>query len=178
MAYDLYNADTDPNLIYYNYATTLVQPAITTNITGATTIITTINGGGGGQASGPNVTFGGGTTGLNFIASGSTISLEGTLVVANGGTGAVTAAGARANLSAAASGANSDITTFTALTGSGGWAQWTGTPDKTAHATFSGTASVAYVQAEMQAVMDSLQEVTEGFMALLATLFAWGGAKT
>ena len=110
MAYDLFNPDVQPEVIYYNYATTLVQPTITTNITGDTTIITTINGGGGGQASGPNVTFSGGTTGLNFIASGNTISLEGTLVVANGGTGATTATGARGNLGAAASGVNTDIT--------------------------------------------------------------------
>jgi len=61
-----------------------------------------------------SVGLSGGTTGLT--ASGSpvtgsgTITLGGTLVVANGGTGATTAAGARANLGAAASGANTDIT--------------------------------------------------------------------
>jgi hypothetical protein len=172
--YELFNPDIDANSIYFNvYSSTLTLPPPTTVNFGDVTIINTINGRGG-----SNVTFSGGSTGLNFGGTGASFILEGTLVIANGGTGATTPAGARANLSAAASGANSDITTFTALTGSGGWAQWTGTPDKTAHATFSGTASVAYVQAEMQAVMDSLQEVTEGFMALLATLFAWGGAKT
>ena len=45
------------------------------------------------------------------------ITLAGTLVVANGGTGATTASGARTNLGAAASGANSDITSMTGLTG-------------------------------------------------------------
>lgn len=110
MAYELYNVDTDPVLTYYNYATNLAQPTFTTNISGDTTIVTTINGGGGGQATGPTVTFTGGTTGMNFVASGNTISLEGTLVVANGGTGAITPAGARTNLEAAKSGVNTDIT--------------------------------------------------------------------
>ena len=87
MAYDLYNADTDPNLIYYNYATTLVQPTVTTNIAGDTTIITTINGNSGGGASGPAITFTGGTTGLDFNATGNTITLTGTLIEASGGTG-------------------------------------------------------------------------------------------
>lgn len=43
--------------------------------------------------------------------------LIGTLGVADGGTGATDATGARANLSAAASGANADITSMTGLTG-------------------------------------------------------------
>lgn len=87
MAYDLYNTDTDANLIYYNYATTLVQPTITANISGDTTIITTINGNAGSGASGPTITFTGGTTGLDFNATGNTITLTGTLVEASGGTG-------------------------------------------------------------------------------------------
>lgn len=44
------------------------------------------------------------------------LSLTGTVGVANGGTGATTAAGARAGLSAAASGVNADITSLTGLT--------------------------------------------------------------
>lgn len=49
--------------------------------------------------------------------TGATISsLAADIAVADGGTGAGTAAGARANLGAAASGANSDITSLTGLT--------------------------------------------------------------
>ena len=63
-----------------------------------------------------SVAFSGGTTGLTVsgspITSSGTITLGGTLAVANGGTGSTTAAGARANLSAAASGANTDITSL------------------------------------------------------------------
>jgi hypothetical protein len=160
---------------YQEYTLPVFTPSVTT-VEGAT-IITTINGGGGGQATGPNVTFSGGTTGLNFTATGNTISLGGTLNIANGGSGASTAAGARANFGAAASGVNADITMFMNLAGSGGWNAWTGNSDKTSHATFSGTASVGYVQAELQAVMDKLQEQTEAFKALLDTLLASGVIK-
>jgi len=63
----------------------------------------------------------GGTTGLTFtggpITTSGTLTLGGTLAVANGGTGATTASGARTNLSAAASGANSDITSMSGITG-------------------------------------------------------------
>lgn len=55
--------------------------------------ITSVNG-----ISGPTISFSGGTTGLSFAPSGSSIDLSGTLVVANGGTGATTAANARTNL--------------------------------------------------------------------------------
>jgi hypothetical protein len=68
--------------------------------------------GGGGTVT--SVDLSGGTTGLTVsgspITTSGTITLAGTLAVANGGTGATDAAGARAALSAAASGANTDIT--------------------------------------------------------------------
>ena len=61
-----------------------------------------------------SVAASGGTTGLTFtgspITTSGTLTLDGTLAVANGGTGAATAAVARTNLGAAASGANTDIT--------------------------------------------------------------------
>ena len=50
------------------------------------------------------------------LSSGGNISFTGQLPVANGGTGANTAGGALSNLGAAASGANSDITSLNALT--------------------------------------------------------------
>lgn len=63
----------------------------------------------------------GGTTGLTLtggpITSSGTLTLGGTLNVANGGTGSGTAAGARSNLSAAVLGSNNDITSMSGLTG-------------------------------------------------------------
>jgi hypothetical protein len=51
-------------------------------------------------------------SGQNFPASG----LQGAMAITNGGTGATTAAAARSNLAAAASGANADITSLSKLT--------------------------------------------------------------
>lgn len=60
------------------------------------------------------------STGLYFtnspITTSGTIVMGGILNVTNGGTGAANASGARANLGAAASGANSDITSLSGLT--------------------------------------------------------------
>ena len=62
--------------------------------------------------------FSAGTTGLTpSTATTGAVSLAGTLAVANGGTGATVAATARTNLSAAASGANTDITSIALTTG-------------------------------------------------------------
>lgn len=68
-----------------------------------------------------SVNASGGTTGLTFsggpITASGTLTLGGTLAVASGGTGATTASIARTNLGAAASGANSDITSLSGITG-------------------------------------------------------------
>jgi hypothetical protein len=64
------------------------------------------------------LSFNGDTTGLTpATATTGVVTLGGTLNVAHGGTGATTAADARTNLSAAKTGANSDITSLTGLTG-------------------------------------------------------------
>lgn len=79
---------------------------------------TTVSGGGGGTVT--SVAFNPGTTGFSVtgspITTSGTINLAGTLNILNGGTGATSDSGARANLSAAKSGANSDITSLTGLT--------------------------------------------------------------
>jgi hypothetical protein len=159
MAYDLTNIDVDPALAYQQYSVvTTIAPV--TNIEGGVAI-TTING-----VTGPKLTLGGGTTGYDFAPAGNALNL----VVASATT-------VRGSISAAKSGSNSDITDFTVLTGSGGWNAWTGSSDKTAHATYSGTASAGYVQAELQGVMDKLKETTEALKALLDTLFLSGVIK-
>lgn len=59
-----------------------------------------------------------GSTGLTpATATGGAVTVAGTLIVGNGGTGSTTASGARANLSAAQSGANTDITSIALTTG-------------------------------------------------------------
>lgn len=163
---EMYNIDTDAGQIYQQYSPPPPQSFEQTVFEGGTFPVTTINGNAGAGASGPTISLSGGSTGYDFDASGSAVTLQ-----VNNATTARTAIGA------AASGANADINTFSALTGSGGWSAWTGTPDKTSHATYSGTASVGYVQAELQGAMDALNNVTEAFMALVATLLASGVIK-
>ena len=69
-----------------------------------------------------SVAANGGTTGMTFtgspITTNGTLVLGGTLAITNGGTGATNATDARLNLSAAQSGANSDITSLSGITGS------------------------------------------------------------
>ncbi len=84
----------------------------------------TIDATGGGTGTVTSVGLSGGTTGLtatssttNPITNSGTFTIGGTLNVANGGTGATNATDARANLVAAKSGANSDITSMSGITG-------------------------------------------------------------
>jgi len=152
---------------YQQYSPPLITASIT-NIAGdTTTVINTINGNSG-QATGPTITLSGGATGYEFIAGMGLV----TLAVAN-------AATVRASISAAQSGTNSDITSFTALTGNGSVNPWTGTPNGSAQSTYPATvASVGYVQAEMQGLMDKMQDVTEFMMFLVAALLAPGIVET
>jgi hypothetical protein len=87
-----------------------------TNGNGSISIASTAGGG-----TVTSVDVGGGTTGLTFsggpVTTSGTITMAGTLAIANGGTGATTAPTARTNLGAAASGANADITSMTGITG-------------------------------------------------------------
>ena len=82
-------------------------------------LLNKVNTSAGGTVTSVNVS--GGTTGLTTsggpVTTSGTITLAGTLDVDNGGTGATTASGARTNLGAAASGANSDITSMSGITG-------------------------------------------------------------
>lgn len=154
----------------YTYQQYSQPPAVSTTITvGDVTLapVTTINGNSG-QATGPTITISGGSTGYDFIASAGNV----TLTVSN-------AATVRTAISAAKSGANSDLTSFSALTGNGGVNPWTGTPDGSSQSTYPATvASAGYVQAEMQGLMDKMQDVTEFMMFLVAALLAPGVVET
>jgi trimeric autotransporter adhesin len=90
-----------------------------TSITGTYPNFTITSSGGTGTVS--SVAASGGTTGLTFsgspITTSGTLTLGGTLAVANGGTGATTAGAALTSLGAAASGANTDITSIALTTG-------------------------------------------------------------
>jgi hypothetical protein len=113
---------TNGQILIGNAAGSLTKTTITagsgitvTNGDGAITIAAT---GAGGSVT--SVAASGGTTGLTFtgspITSSGTLTLGGTLALASGGTGASSASGARLNIGAAASGANSDITSLGGLT--------------------------------------------------------------
>lgn len=129
----------------------------------STTIITTING-----AGGPNINFSS-SIGFSFTGGGGGTV---TMVVSD-------AALVRTSIGAAKSGANSDLTSFSALTGNGGVNPWTGTPNGATQSTYPATvASVGYVQAEMQGLMDKMQDVTEFMMFLVAALLAPGVVET
>src|SRR5688572_9792528 len=90
----------------------------------AGTSITSLNG-----LSGPSVNLSGGTTGLSFSVAAPDITLTGTPPVANGGTGAATAANARTNLGIPKhnSAAVAPAVTDDAATGYGGNSLWTDT---------------------------------------------------
>lgn len=163
--YDL-NILLDSEFTYQQYAPPVAPSTSITNISGNVTIINTINGRGG-----SNVTFSGGTTGLDFGGTGADFILEGTLVVANGGTGATTPAGARSSLGAAESGVNTDITELNGAS----------QVDVSSHYEVAGTQVVG---AQGAAIPDPTGGVTvdvearAAIVALFNFLRAWGSIAT
>jgi hypothetical protein len=168
------NVDNSAALVYDQYLAPEFEIPAQQVIAG--TAITNLNG-----LTGPNITLSGGTTGLSFTPAGVTITVAGTLVAANGGTGNASytkgdllAASAATTLSKLAVGSNNarlaadsgQATGLVWINASTGFTAWTGTPSAATHATYSGTASVGYAQAELQGVMDALKNVTEAYKAL------------
>lgn len=96
---ELYNIDTDAGQIYQQYSPPPPQTFEQPIIEGGAFPVTTINGNAGAGASGPTISLSGGSTGYDFDASGSAVTLQ----VDN----AVTA---RTAIGAAQSGVNTDIT--------------------------------------------------------------------
>lgn len=183
---EMYNIDTDPILQYEQYQIPLVDPTIINQTFIGSSPVTVINGGGGGSASGPNVTFSGGTTGLQFAASGNTITMSGVLIPANGGTGQSTyakgdllVASAAAVLSKLAAAANdarltTDSTQTTGLAwvaASTGWGAASGTLSRAAYASYAGQViSNPPTQAEVQALDDAVKLMSETLAALITDL--------
>lgn len=97
------NLDADSTFTFEQFGQEPAAEALPVVLPTGTIFVSSINGING------SITFSGGSTGLTFGAAGATVTLAGTLAVANGGTGATTAAGARTSLGAAASGVNTDI---------------------------------------------------------------------
>ena len=101
----------------FSAGTTGFTPASAT--AGAITLAGTLNvaNGGTGATTLTGYVKGSGTTAFTASSTIPISDLTGTLAVANGGTGATTAGNARTNLSAAQSGANTDITSIALTTG-------------------------------------------------------------
>lgn len=173
---DIYN---NPDFIRNEYQEPEIPVFISPTVGGGT-IVTNLAG-----ATGPVINFGG-TTGLSFTGVSATITVAGTLVAANGGTGqssytkgdllAASAATTLTKLAVAANDARlaTDSTQTTGLiwiAASTGWGAASGTLSRAAYAAYAGqTVSVAYVQAEAQATDDAVKLLSQTVAALLTDL--------
>jgi hypothetical protein len=142
------------------------------------TAISNING-----LTGPNITLSGGTTGLSFTPAGVTITVAGTLVAANGGTGQpsytkgdLLAASAVTTLSKLAVGSNNarlaadsaQATGLTWINASTGWNAPTGTLARGTYAAYAGqTISNPPTQAEVQALDDVVKLLSQTVAAII-----------
>lgn len=86
------NLQTDSDFIFESFGQTSGDEPLPPATPAVAAFVATVNGIAG------SVTFSGGSTGLTFTGAGATVTLGGTLAIANGGTGAATAAGARTGL--------------------------------------------------------------------------------
>jgi hypothetical protein len=103
------------------YGNTQFLPQLTIDAQGRVQAATVVPAGSAFGGTVTSVDVSGGSTGLTAsggpVTASGTVTLDGTLNVGHGGTGATDAAGARSNLSAAVLGTNNDITSLTAITG-------------------------------------------------------------
>jgi len=105
-----------PSELAYNEADNTLYYGFGDGGVGLASSVISVAGSGGFVTTGSTQTVSGPKTFSNITITGGSISGITDLAVADGGTGASTASGARANLSAAVLGANSDITSITGLT--------------------------------------------------------------
>lgn len=153
---------TDPDQVYQDYSNLPSRQISIPPLPGATAISTLAG------LTGPTIKLDGGSTGFTFNPAGITITLQGPLTTKGDLYVRNSTVGTR--LAAAANDArlttdSAEATGLKWIAASTGWSALTGSVDRGAHATYSGTASVGYVQAELQAVMDALKWATERLKA-------------
>lgn len=162
------NIDVSPSAIPLQTASAGQLPSPIFEPSPGSTFVGTLN------AQTGNVALGGGSTGFAFPSGGGVITMtgplttKGDLYTRTGATGIRLAVGGDNSRLAADS---TQATGLTWINASTGWTAWTGAATRTSQATYpTTTASVGYIQAELQGVMDALKHVTEAFKAALDDL--------